>query len=85
MAVLLGGQPVDDFVERAIATASDHQLTAFNGRLLRHLRGVARSTRFDELGFDSAAGEDATSLVKHLTTASAAVAGVRIVDQQSIS
>src|SRR5262249_29392068 len=76
MTVLRGSEAVDDFVERSVAAAGDHELTAFVGGLLSERGGVVRATRFDQVGFDAAGSENASCLVEHLTTAGATVASI---------
>src|SRR6266403_917989 len=46
VAVLLGGESVDDFVEGAVAAAGDDQAAAFEGCALGDFRGVARAGGF---------------------------------------
>ena len=85
MAVLLGRQPIDHFIERAIASASDHQPAPFGGSALRDFRGVARPGRFREFRFDAARRKDLPRSIDRAAAFCAAVAGVGVVNQQSVS
>ncbi len=85
MAVLLGGEAVDDFIERAVAAASDDQPAAFAGGAARDFRGMAWAGGFGELGVDTSGGKNMASRIERATPAVAAAAGVGIVNQQSVS
>src|SRR4029077_4299264 len=85
MAVLVGGEAVDDFIERAVATASDDQAAAFVGGALGDLSGVARAGGFSEIGVDPAGGKNMASRIERATAAFAAATSVGIVNQQSVS
>ena len=54
MPVLLAGQSIDDFIQRAIATASNHELTSLYGGALGHSSGVARRGRFLQVSLNPA-------------------------------
>jgi len=84
MAILLGSQAVDDFVERAVAATGDDELAAVARGLLRDFRSVARAGSFGEFGFDAVGGKDAAGLVEQASPAVTAESGVRVVDQQSV-
>jgi len=56
VAVLVGGQAVDDFVESAVTAAGDDQTAAFGGGTLGDFGGVARAGGFRKFGFDAAGG-----------------------------
>ena len=85
MAILSTGKSVDDFVERAVAPAGDDELASFGGGLLSHRRGIAGRPRFLQFGLNAAQRENAARLVQHAAPARAAVAGVRIMNQQSVA
>src|SRR5947207_988358 len=84
VAVLVGGQAVDDFVERAVATAGDDEAAAFGGSAPRDFRGVARARSFREFGLDAAGGENVARGIERAAPPLAAVAGVGVVNQQSV-
>ena len=84
MAVLMSGEAVDDFVERAVAAAGDDELAAFIGGLRSNFRGVAGAGGFGEIGLDAAGGKNMTSGVERAASSVAAVAGVGVVNQQSV-
>jgi len=84
MAVLMGGEAVDDFVERAVATASDDEAAIFGSGARGDFRGVARAGGFGEVGVNAAGGEDMARLVEQTATAMTAIAGVGVVNQESI-
>src|SRR6266404_4011158 len=83
--VFLRCKTVDDFVQRAVTAAGDDEVAAFVGCALRDFGGMPRAGGFREIGFDPAAGKNAARLVEQAPAAAAAVAGVRIVNQQSVS
>src|SRR5229473_1966606 len=85
LAVLVCCEAVDDFIECAVATAGDHQPAAFGGGALRDLGGVARAGSFREFGFDAADGKNMARRIERAPAASAAVAGVGVVNQQSVA
>jgi hypothetical protein len=84
VAIRVVGQAVDHLVERSVAAAGDNQLAMVANRLLGDFRGVAGAGGFGEFGFDTAGSEDLASLVDKAATPIATVAGVGVVDQQSI-
>src|SRR6266851_2926378 len=83
-AVFLSGQAVDDFIQRAVAAAGNDELTTFGGGAPRDLGGIARCGGFGEFCFDAAQGENAPRGVERAAASSAAVTGVRIVNQQRV-
>ena len=84
MTVLMSGEAVDDFVERAIAAAGDDQAAAFGGGALGDFGSVARASGFGEFGFDAAQGENIAGSVERATAAFAPSTGVGIVNQQRV-
>src|ERR1700756_1320854 len=58
MAVLVGGEAVDDFIECAAAAASDDQAAAFGGGVPGDFRGVPGASGFCEFGIDTAGSEN---------------------------
>src|SRR5476649_593119 len=85
MAVLRGDQAVHNFVERAVSAACDHELTTVGGGALCDLGGVAGAARLDEFRFDAAGRKNSAHLIEQRTPPFAAVAGVRVVDQQRVA
>jgi hypothetical protein len=85
VAVLVGGEAVDDFVESAVAAAGDDQAAAFGGSALCNFRGVARAGGLRKFGFDATSGKNMASRIKRAAAAVASAAGVGIVNQQSVS
>jgi hypothetical protein len=85
MAVLFDREAVDNFVERAIASASDDELASLDGGSLSHYRGVAGRSRFLKLGFYAAQGKNAACFVEHTAAAASTVAGVGVMNQQSVA
>src|SRR6266481_2549982 len=83
--VFLRGEAVDDFVQCAVAPAGDDKVAAFVGGALRDFGGMPRAGGFREIGFDAAAGKNAPRFIKKAPAAAAAVAGVRVVNQKSVS
>src|SRR6266568_557084 len=84
-AVFLSGQAVDDFIQRAVAAAGNHELTTFGGGAPRDVGGIARCGGFSEFCFDAAQGKDAPRGVEVATPAAAGVTGVRVVNQQRVA
>ena len=82
--VHVSGQAVDDFVERAIAAARNHQLAALARGLLRDFRGVAGGGGFRKLGFDAAVGKNAPRLLDQAASHVSATSGIRVVNQQRV-
>jgi hypothetical protein len=85
MAILLGGKAFDDYIERAVAAAGDHQLASFRGSSLRHGGGFARRSRFLKLHLYAALRQNAARFIEQATPAAPAVAGVRVMNQQSVA
>jgi hypothetical protein len=85
MAILRIGQTIHDFVQSPITPTRDDQLPAFGRCALRHFSGVARAARFDQFGLNAGRRENPASFVEHATASVAAIAGVRVVDQQCVS
>jgi hypothetical protein len=85
VAVALAGQAVDDFVQRAIATAGNHELAAFGAGLLGDFDGVTRRGGLGKLGFDSGTRKNPASFFEQATAATPVVAGVGIVNEQRVS
>src|SRR5207245_9700721 len=50
VAVLLGGEAVDDFIERAVTAAGDDEMAAFGRGAVGDFRGVARAGGFRDVG-----------------------------------
>ena len=84
VAVLVSGEAVDDFVERAVAAARDDEAAIFGSGARGDFRGVARAGGFGEVGVNAAGGEDMARLVEQTATAMTAIAGVGVVNQESI-
>jgi len=85
MAVLLGREAVDDFVESAVAAAGDDEAAAFVGGAGSDFRGMARAGGFGEIRMDASSGKNVASGIERATAALAASAGVRVVNQQGVS
>lgn len=85
MPVLLTRETVDDFVQRAVAAAGDHELAAFFAGVTRNFCGVAGAARFGELGFDSALREQPACFVEFLAAAGTTSASVGIVNEKCVS
>ena len=84
VAVLVHRQAVDDFVERAVAAAGNDQAAAFGGGALGDFRGMAWAGSFRKFGFDAAGGENVARGIERAAAAFATVAGVGVVNQQSV-
>ena len=84
VAVLVRGESVDDFIERAVAAASDDEPAIFGGGAGGDFRGVAGAGGFGEVGVNAAGGEDVAGFVNQATTAVAAISSVGVVDQQRV-
>src|SRR5215472_2174539 len=84
VAVVMAGETVNDFVERAVAPAGDDEATVFFGGARGDLGGVAGTGGFGEVGVNAACGENVARLIEQVVTAAAAVAGVRVVDHQRV-
>src|SRR6266849_3426103 len=85
VAVLVCCEAVDDFIERAVATAGDNEPAAFGGGAMRDFGGVARAGSFREFGVDAADGKNMAGGIERAPANPAAVAGVGIVNQQSVA
>src|ERR1700737_2919330 len=85
MAILLACESVDYFIQRAVASARDDELASFGGGSLRHCCGVAGRSRLLKVGLYARQGKNAPGLVEHAPAAAAAIAGVRVVNQQSVA
>lgn len=84
IAVAGGSQTVDNFIERAVASASDDQLATFADRLLRYFGSVAGAGGFGQFGFDAARGQNAPSLVEKFAAAIATIASVGVMDEKCV-
>src|SRR5258706_6747732 len=58
VAVLVGCQTVDDFIERAVTAAGDHEAAAFEGRAQRDFGGVTWASGFGKIRMDAASGKN---------------------------
>src|SRR5437660_4798585 len=85
VTVLVGGQAVDDFVERAVAAAGNDEAAAFGGGALGNFRSMAWAGGFRKFGFDAARGENVARGIERAAAAFATSAGVGVVNQQSVS
>ena len=81
MAVLVGREAVDDFIEGAVTPAGDDEAAAFVGSARGDLSGVARASGFREIGVDPASGKNMASRIERATAALAPAPGVGIVNQ----
>ena len=84
VAVLMGGEAVDDFVERAVTAAGDDEAALFGGGARGDFGGVTWAGGFGEVGVNAARGEDVARFVELAATAVAAAAGVGIVDEKRV-
>lgn len=84
MAVLMGGEAINNFVERAVASAGDDEAAIFGGGAGGDFGGVAGPGGFGELGVNAARGEDVARFVEQAATAVAAIAGVGVVDEKCV-
>jgi hypothetical protein len=84
VAIPVGGKTVNDFIEGTVAAAGDDQAAAFVGGAAGDFGGVAGAGGFGEIGFDAAAGENAARFIEQAASASAAVAGVGVVNQERV-
>ncbi len=85
MAILLAREAVDDFVERAVATAGDDELAAFLSGAQSDFGGVARAGCLGKVGFDSAGGENFAGFVQFFSAGLAAAPGVGVVNQERVA
>src|SRR5207245_7508238 len=81
VTVLVGGQAVDDFVERAVAAAGNDEAAAFGGGALGDFRSMARAGGFRKFRFDAAGGENVARGIERAAAAFDTVAGVGVVCQ----
>ena len=84
MAVVVSGEAVDDFVERAVTAASDDEAAIFFGGAGGNFGGVAGPGGFGEVGVDAAGSKNVAGLVDEAATAGSAVAGVRVVYHEGV-
>ncbi len=84
VAVLARGEAVDDFVERAVATAGDDEAAILGCGARGNFRGVPGTGGFGEVGVNAAGGEDMARAVEQAATAMAAVAGVGVVNEERV-
>jgi hypothetical protein len=84
VAVLVSGEAVDDFVERAVAAAGDDQAAIFGGGARGNLGGVAGAGGFGEVRVNAARGENVARFVEQAAASVAAVAGIGIVDEKRV-
>src|SRR5258708_21668874 len=80
VAVLVGGEAVDDFVESPVAAAGDDQAAAFGGGAPGDLGGLARAGGFRKLGFDAAGGKNVAGGIERAAGAFGSSPGVGIVN-----
>ena len=81
---MMGGEAVDNFVERAVTAASDDEAAVLGGGAGGNLCGVAGAGGCGEGGVNASGGEDVARLVELSASAVAAVAGVGIVDHLGV-
>src|SRR6266436_16280 len=84
MAVLLACEAVDDFIQRAIASAGDDELAAFVMSALCDLGRISGLRGFRQDRMNSARGENAASFIEHAPAAPPAATGIGVVNQQRI-
>ncbi len=80
VTVLLGGQAVDNFIERAVAAAGDDELAAFGSGAVGDFRGVTRAGGFRDFRLNTTRSKNAARLVQCTAAGMAAVASVGVVD-----
>src|ERR1700730_17997405 len=85
VTIFLDGEPVDDFIQRAVAATSDDQVASFDSCSLSHYGGIAWRSRFLKVGLDAPKRQNAAGFIEHAPAAFASVSGVRVVNQQSIA
>src|SRR5215469_2790071 len=78
------GQAVDHFIEGSITATGNDQLTTVTYRLLGDFHCVAGTSGFGEVDLHSGGRQNVTSLVEQAAPAVATIAGIRIVNQQSV-
>jgi len=69
VAVLVGCQTVDDFIERAVTAAGDHEAAAFGGGAQGDFGGVTRASGFREFGLDAASGKNMAGRIERAAAA----------------
>src|SRR6266705_1391887 len=84
MTVLMGGEAVDDFVERAVAAAGDDEAAILGGGARGDFGGMPGAGRFGEVGVNAARGKDVAGLIEQTATRATTVSGVGVVDQQGV-
>jgi len=85
VAIVMSGEAVDDFVERAIATTGDNQAAVFFGGPRGDFDGVAGAGGFGEFSVNATRGENVARLVEQPAACVAtAIAGVGVVDHQCV-
>ena len=84
MAVGRKCKAVDDFVERAVAAASDDELALLANCLLGNFCGVAGAGGFREVGVNAVRSKNLASLVDEFAPAVATVSSVGIVNQKGV-
>jgi hypothetical protein len=80
VAVLVGGKTIDDFIEGAVAAASDDEAAAFACGARGDFSGVAWAGGFGDIGMDASGGKNVASCVERAPAAIAAATGVGIVN-----
>ena len=75
---------VDDFVERAVATAGDYKLALLANCLLGQVCGVAGAVGFREVGVNAVRSKNVASLVDEFAPAVTTVSSVGIVNQKGV-
>jgi len=81
VSVLVRCKAVDDFIQGAVATASDYEAAAFGGGAVGDFCGVARAGGLRKFGIDTAGGKNMASRIECASAAFAAAAGVGIMNQ----
>ena|ERR1700719_1030223 len=85
VAIFLDGESVNDFIQRPVAATSDDELASFDSGSLSHYGGIAGRSRFLKVGLDAPKRQNAASFIEHAPAAFTAVAGVRVVNQESVA
>jgi hypothetical protein len=85
MAILLRSKAVDDFVQCAVASAGDDELPSLDSGSLSHHGGIAWRSRFLKVSLNASERQNTAGFIEHAPAAFASVAGVRVVNQQSIA
>jgi len=84
VAVLMSGEAVDDFVQRAVAAAGDDQAAVFVSGAGSDFGSMAGAGGFGEVGVNAARSENVARFVEQAAAAVAAVTGVGVVDQECV-